>query len=442
MNNVNFLRKQLYASINELVENYQVFLTDDKNYFTRNRKLPLKTLIESILFMGANALKDELYDLFDFKNTPTTSAFVQQRKKLLHDAFKFLFDSFNGKTYNSKNNLFNGYRLFAIDGSSIPISYNPNDNDTYVKQVSKFGTPAKGHNAFHLTASYDLLDHTYDDVVIQGEAHMNENGAFNTLVIRNKWDKSIFIGDRGFESLNSFVYVMKAGKKFLVRVKDINSNGILSSLLKQDCDEFDIDYQFIATTKQTNEVKAHKEIYKFMSTTSKFDHFENDNPYYPIDMRIVRIKTGEDKYECIVTNLDRDEFSTEDIKKLYKMRWGIETSFRELKYAVGLNGFHAKNRESIKQEIYAKLLFYNFSERIIRKMKPRLSKKERKYAYAINSTRAFHNIRIYLKKLKGGQKPPDIETIIANDIEPIRPGRSDHRKVRKQSPVYFIYRLQ
>lgn len=75
-------------------------------------------------------------------------------------------------------------------------------------------------------------------------------------------------------------------------------------------------------------------------------------------------------------------------------------------------------------------------------MKPRLSKKERKYAYAINSTRVFHNIRIYLKKLKGGQKPPDIETIIANDIEPIRPGRSDHRKVRKQSPVYFIYCLQ
>lgn len=149
---------------------------------------------------------------------------------------------------------------------------------------------------------------------------MSENGAFNTLVIRNKWDKSIFIGDRGFESVNSFVYVMKAGKKFLVRVKDINSNGILSSLPKQDCDEFDIDYQFIATIKRINEVKAHKEIYKFMSTTSKFDHFENDKPYYPIDMRIVRIKTVEDKYECIITNLDRDEFSTEDIEKLYKMR--------------------------------------------------------------------------------------------------------------------------
>ena len=124
------------------------------------------------------------------------------------------------------------------------------------------------------------------------------------------------------------------------------------------------------------------------------------------------------------------------------MRWGIETYFRGLKYAVGLNGFHAKRRESIKQEIYAKLLFYNFSERIIRKVKPRLSKKERKYVYAINSTRAFHNIRTYLKRKRGGQKPPDIETLIVNDIEPIRPGRSDPRKVRKQSPVHFIYRLQ
>lgn len=199
MSNVNFLRKQLYASINELIENYQAYLSDGKNYFSRDRKLPLKTLIESILFMGANAIKDELYDLFDFKNTPTTSAFVQQRKKLLHDAFKFLFDSFNEKTYSSKNKLFKGYRLFAIDGSSIPISHNPNDDETYIKKFNKYGEVCKGYNAFHLIASYDLLDHTYDDVVIQGEAHLNESSAFNILVLRNKYDKAIFIGDRGFE---------------------------------------------------------------------------------------------------------------------------------------------------------------------------------------------------------------------------------------------------
>lgn len=442
MSNVNFLRKQLYASINELVDNYSVFLCEDKNYFSRERKLPLKTLIEAILFMGANTIKDELFDFFDFKNTPTTSAFVQQRQKIKSDAFRFIFNTFNEKTYSSKKDLYKGFRLLAIDGSSIPISHDPRDKETYIKQVCKGGVVGKGHNAFHLTAMYDLLNHTYNDVIIQGEARMSESGAFNEMVTNYSGARAIFIADRGFESLNSFVHVMKANHKYLVRVKDIHSNGLLSSLPEQDDEEFDIDYQFIATRKQTKEVLKHREIYKWMSTTSKFDHFKSGEPYYPIDMRIVRMKIDEEHYESIITNLDRNEFSVDTLKKLYEMRWGIETSFRDLKYAVGLCAFHAKNRESIKQEIYAKLLFYNFSERIIQKVKPKSSKKERKYTYAVNSTRAFHNIRLYLKQKRGGKKPPDIESIIANEIEPIRPGRSDPRKVRKQSPVSFMYRYQ
>ena len=442
MSNIKFLRKQLYATIDELIQDFKSYLTDDKNYFSREGKLPLKKLIESILFMGSNAIKDELYDFFDFKDTPTTSAFVQQRQKLKFEAFKFMFDSFNKKVYSTRNVLYKGYRLLAVDGSSILISHDPNDNETYIKKYDRYGQPCKGYNAFHMTAMYDLMSHLYVDVVIQGEPQMNENGAFNELVNRYEENKAIFICDRCFESLNSFVHVMKNKQKYLIRVKDIGSNGLLSSLPEQETEEFDIDYQFIATTKQTKEVKKHKEIYKFMSTSSIFDHFEEGNPYYPVNIRIVRINIGENKYESIITNLDRNEFSFEEIKLLYGMRWGIETSFRELKYAVGLSAFHAKNRNSIKQEIYAKLLFYNFSEKLIRSIKPRKQKKERIYMYAINSTRAFHCVRTYLKKKRGGKRPPDIESIITNEIEPIRPGRSDPRKVRKQAPVHFIYRYQ
>ena len=442
MSNIKYLTEKLNDSINELIDDYKSYLTNNENHFSRERKLPLKTMIEAILYMGSNAIKDELYDFFDFKNTPTTSAFVQQRKKINADAFRFLFNTFNNKTYTSKNNLYKGYRLLAVDGSTIPISHNPNDLDTYMHSNNRFGEPVKGANAFHLNAMYDLLSHLYIDVVIQGEAHKNENGAFIEMLMRYEGIRSIFIADRNYESLNSFIHVMKKNQKYLIRVKDIGSNGVLSSLPKQDNEEFDIDYEFIATKKQTKEVKAHKEIYKFMSTTSIFDHFEEGNPFYPVKIRIIRIKIGEDNYESIITNLDRNEFPTEDIKFLYGVRWGIETSFRELKYAVGLNASHAKNREYIKQEIYAKLLFYNFSEKIIRKIKPKKTKNFRKYLYAVNSTRAFHIIRIHLKMKRGGKWPPDIESLIANEIEPIRPDRSDPRKVRKQAPVHFVYRFQ
>lgn len=47
--------------------------------------------------------------------------------------------------------------------------------------------------------------------------------------------------------------------------------------------------------------------------------------------------------ECILTNLDEKDFPIEEIKKLYGWRWGIERSFRELKYTIGLTNFHAKN---------------------------------------------------------------------------------------------------
>ncbi|MBS6115926.1 transposase [Thomasclavelia spiroformis] len=46
------------------------------------------------------------------------------------------------------------------------------------------------------------------------------------------------------------------------------------------------------------------------------------------------------------------------------MRWEIETAFRELKYTIRLNAFHAKKRKLIKQEIYARLILHNFCERI------------------------------------------------------------------------------
>ena len=57
------------------------------------------------------------------------------------------------------------------------------------------------------------------------------------------------------------------------------------------------------------------------------------------------------------------------------MRREIETTFGELKYAIGLNTFHARKRELIKQEIYARLILHNFCERIIKKIEIQKRKK-------------------------------------------------------------------
>ena len=58
--------------------------------------------------------------------------------------------------------------------------------------------------------------------------------------------------------------------------------------------------------------------------------------YYDIEFRIVRVRLDNGTYICIATNLS-EEFPLEEINKLYRMRWSVETSFRELKYTIAVN---------------------------------------------------------------------------------------------------------
>ena len=71
--------------------------------------------------------------------------------------------------------------------------------------------------------------------------------------------------------------------------------------------------------------------------------------------------------------------------------WGIETSFRELKYTIGLTNLHSKNVEYICQEIYAKLILYNFCEIILANII--LEERNRKYTYQLNYTMAIQICR-------------------------------------------------
>ena len=118
------------------------------------------------------------------------------------------------------------------------------------------------------------------------------------------------------------------------------------------------------------------------------------------------------------------------------MRWGIETSFRELKYAIGLNYFHSKKVEYITQEIYARVILYNYCELIT--MNVVIQQKDTKHIYQMNFTIAIHICRHFLRN---DISPPDVETLIQKHLLPVRPGRSDPRKIKAKSAVSFLYRV-
>ena len=114
----------------------------------------------------------------------------------------------------------------------------------------------------------------------------------------------------------------------------------------------------------------------------------------------------------------------------------IETSFRDLKYTVGLQHFHAKKTEFVQQEIFARLTMYNFYELITQSVV--IQQKSRKYPYKVNFSAAVHICReFFLRDLA----PSRVEALLTKFISPVRPGRSSPRKLKNKHPFGFTYRV-
>ena len=153
---------------------------------------------------------------------------------------------------------------------------------------------------------------------------------------------------------------------------------------------------------------AHNKTFDYLPAKSK----KSDAAVlYHLPFRIVRFPISEDSYEVVVTNLDAEEFPPDELKKLYGMRWGIETSFRDLKYTIGSLHFHSKKVELILQEIFSSLIMYNFSELITSHVV--IEKGSRKYEYKVNFSVAVHICREFLLK---ENIPPDIELLLTTTL--------------------------
>ena len=441
LNEISVVKKKLMEAISQLCEVSWMFVKDPERNFKKKRKLPFDKVVSFLLAMEGGTLTTELLKYFGCTpNIATTSALVQQRGKIDASAFSSLFDLFVQKT--NKDLCYKGFHLLAADGSDIQIPTNSNDPDSYFPD--KEGQSA--YNLLHLDAMYDLLRHTYTDAVLLGQRKANERSSLCDMVDRSSMENVLVIADRGYEGFNLMAHIQEKSWHFLIRIQDVlNSRGIAAGLNLPDTDEFDLYVDLSLTTKKTNDVKKlaeNKNQYRILKNNRDFDYLPTTNRkhdptvFFRLPFRIVRFQIADGVFETVVTNLDRCSFPASELKHLYNMRWGIETSFRELKYTIGLLHFHAKKVEHIYQEVFARLIMYNFTELVTSPVI--IQKADCKYAYKANFSVAVHVCRQFLL---GNVSPPDVEALIRKHVSPIRPGRSRPRKMTVKHAVSFIYRV-
>lgn len=409
--------------------------------FTRNRKLDFPSLLYLIISMETGTVKDELLKFFSYdKDTASNSAFFQQRAKLADHTLPYLFRSFNslysGALYKNK------YQLLAADGTSFTFTRNPKDTDSY---FAPDGKTTNGYNQVHVISLFDLLSKRYTDCLVQPIRKKNEFRALSTLIDRHRLvpgTTPIFIADRGFHSLNVFAHAVEHQSYFIIRATDIKMKHLLDPDLPEGRNSFDILVDRILTRSNSKKKRLHPELadqYKFICKSIAFDYIDPERQTeYPITLRVLRFQISEDNYENIITNLPSEEFPVDEVMFLYHLRWGIETSFRELKHVIGAVNFHSKKREYIEMEVWARLLLYNFCSIITGHVV--ISRRGRKYQLQVNYSAAYKACHYFLR-LHNGESPPEIESLIEKNTLPIRPDRKYARQHRFRVPVSFTYRF-
>ena len=429
-------KRKLDTAISAISGVSWLYSKDPDSDFTRERKLPVDTLLRLLLKFSGKSLQSELSAYYlplerTYQTVPTKSAFTQQRQKLLWEGCYSLFRSFTDSLPYLK--LFDGFRLLACDGSTVQIPRNENETDFSVKARED----CRSFNQLHINGLFDVLNRIYADAVVDPGWCRRESAALITMVNHlDHPESAIVLADRGYEGYNTIAHLIESMANFVIRAKDLDSNGFLHTLHLPPDGELDIDVSKILTNSRA-QVFQNDDRYVWIHRRA-FDLWDSSGTY-PIQFRLVRFMLADGSYECLVTNLPREKFPPGKLKKLYHLRWGVENAYRDLKYPVDLLHFHGKSAQSVLQELFCSLTMFNYCAYLCVHADILHMHKRTKYRYKVNFANAVGPCRSYLH---GSISEMELLERLRLAPTPIRPDRHVPRpsRMKEQSSREFNYR--
>ena len=447
------VKEKLNSIIQDMSDHHWMFTNNPHIDFSRQNfgKLSFADTMRLIIGMGKGTTTEEIIDFFDMDpdRIPSQPAFSQRRSQISLSAFEYLFSEFSS-SFPHTTNKFKDHCILAFDGTHIVYTTNAEIIQDYNKpRLSDY----KGYNHMHLNGFVDVISKAFIDVVLQPGQEPDEREAMRSMLDHFEPDdpsRYIITADRGYESYDLIFQCLLKNLYFVFRVKAPSSASSMLSTFKSelpdDQNEFDVQIKRFFTDRKTTLMKERTDVYHYMNPSKNIPHFQtllNGRHLHYISFRAIKIQTGENSFEYIITNLPYS-FDINDIKDCYHWRWGIEVAFRYLKHANGMLHFHSKKPEFLKQEIYANLILYNFGIFIaneaadINNKRPRNS--SNKYVYNVDISNALRIARKFFIR-KASAKTTDVMKLIGKYVHAVKTEfRQFSRPLRGIGAIRFGYR--
>jgi len=332
--NTNTLLHKAVIAMKELINDYtyKLDVRQKPTDFSRKGKIGFVNLILMTLNYCSKSMQIEINNFFELidniEDTVTRPGYLEARSKLKPEAFSKLLDQtieIAARNHTTLETL-NGYRVFAIDGSKLTLE------DT-ISLRAQFGVSGGEHGvaAARLSTLTDVLN---SGIIMDAQLSKYEIGE-RALALRHHErlsrlgisEESIIIYDRGYISADM--------------VSDLNSKKIK--------------YIF-RIPKGWN-----KDIDQLNDGT---DTILNIDPKgVPLSVRAVKflLDSGELETLLISPELEQGIFSFYEMKRIYFLRWGIESNYRVLKSELQIENFTGPTDLFIKQDFYATALLLNLT---------------------------------------------------------------------------------
>ncbi len=394
-------------------------VTESDTDFSRDRKLTLQRVAGIIINMPKRSLRVEIQAFFDTishnMDGCTKGAFSLQRSKLKPLFFevwnKWLADHFYA-IYGERAKKWRGFRLQAIDGSSVYLPDKP-------QIAAHFGCHGNQHGSVpmgRVVQVYDVLN----ELVVWGGIYpttKSERAIMSGRVPHLAKD-SLTIMDRGFAGFG-LMYLMlheEEPRHFVIRCKS----------------GFNKEVTAFARGSKRSKIVALRPSYKSIAMLRENDYIIT--PQTTISVRMVEVNLPNGEQEILLTSLcDETLYSNDELKYLYGLRWGIETAYGKQKGQVQMEQFSGHRVLCVQQDYAATLFACNLQSLIEKQSEDYLRQisQRRKHPCKINRNVSWAslkgNIVLLLLTTNVAGILNRLQKAFESNLEPVRPGRQVER---------------
>jgi len=385
-----------------------------KEDFTRTRKQPFCATLLLMFNMLRRSLTIEIEGFISYLSAHslqappafTSSAFIQNRKKIDPGVFSYLSEVIVENFYVASNanlQLWAGFRILAVDGSKITLPF--------TQELKKQFGAATNQSVVEIVQGtisvlYDLLNGIVIDAALEklkaGEREL-------ALKHSGQWKTGdLIIYDRGYMSSSFILEHLALGIHCLIRAKVRHNRQIIA---------------FLKGGKRSQVVDLLPED-------------ENQSTAAPLQVRLIRVELPNGVTEVLVTTLlDAKKYPSKTFKELYFKRWGVETFYDQLKNKLKMEYFTGYSHRGIMQDFFCAIFISNIQSVIVNDLKEELAQQsqDRQYDYKVNANLSYGRLKDRILELLGNRAPIDkifkeLEMLFLKNTVPIRPNRKNPRK--------------